>query len=149
MVQKSLHPFLDKQRHVASLLYFRHHHGKMVRIQSRQQVGVPRLTRQPLRDLPQEIVSCRLPEAVVDVLEPLQIEQEYGKLVPTADSAAYVLRPPIEKQSAIREAGQHIVVGEILEPPLLVDVIDRERDVAGQFGQQLQLLRVKDTSLRR
>ena len=65
--------------------------------------------------------------------------------MPAADRAAHVLRHPLEKQSAIRESGEHIVVGEVIEPLLLVDVINRERDVAGQLRQQLHLCFIKKT----
>ena len=88
MVHKRFHPFLEKPRHVASLLYFRQHRGKMVRTHSRQQAGVPCDALQPLGHLPQQRVATRLPEAVVDVLEALQIDQGHGKLVPAAGGAA-------------------------------------------------------------
>ena len=119
----------------------------MVRAHPRQQVGVPRVARQPLRHLPQQRVAGRPAEAVVDVLEPLQIDQEQGKLVPAAGGAAHVLRHPLEKQAAVRESGEHIVVGEVVEPLLLVDVIDRERDVAGQLRQQLHLFFIEEFGL--
>ena len=64
--------------------------------------------------------------------------------MPAAGSAAHVLRHPLEKQAAVRESGERIVVGEVIEPLLLFDVIDRERDVAGQFRQQLHLVSSKN-----
>ena len=111
----------------------------MVRTHSRQQAGVPHVTRQPLRHLLQERVAGRPTEAVVDVLEPLQIEQVQGKLVPAADSAARILRQPLEKQAAVRESGERIVVSEVVELFLIFDVIQRKPDVAGQLRQKFHL----------
>ena len=63
------------------------------------------------------------------------------------DGAAHELRHALEKQSAICESGQHIVVGQIIETLLAGDVINGERDVAGQFRQQFHLILVKEFNL--
>ena len=48
---------------------------------------------------------------------------------------------------AVGEPGERIVVGEVVEPVLLLEVIDRERDVARQLAQQLHLLVVEEPGL--
>ena len=97
MLDKNLHHFLEKSRCVAFLLYFRQHQGKMVRTHSRQEVDVLDVKGQPLGHLFQERVARRLPEAVVDIPEPLEIDQEQGQLVAAADRAAHVLRHSLEQ----------------------------------------------------
>ncbi len=100
MVQKSIHRFLEKPRHVAILPYFRQYQRQNGPHPIRaSRLASPDVARQPLRHLPQERVAGRPAEAVVDVLEPLQIDQEHGKLVPAAGGAAHVLRHPLEKQA--------------------------------------------------
>jgi len=54
--------------------------------------------RQPLANLLQERVAGRSAEAVVDVLEPVQIDEQYGDLVSAAGLAAQVLSDTFEKQ---------------------------------------------------
>ena len=64
--------------------------------------------------------------------------QAYRKLVPAAGRAVHILRCPFEKQAAVGETGKHVVIGEIIEPFPLFDVIDRERNVRRLVRQQLQ-----------
>jgi hypothetical protein len=49
------------------------------------------------------------------------------------------LRYALEKQDPVREAREHIVVRQVIQPLLLLDVIYREGDVAGELSQQLHL----------
>ena len=147
MVQKSRNRFLEQPGHVGFVPQFRQHYGKLVRTHSRQQVGIPHVARQPLRHLPQEFVAGRPAEAVVDFLEPLQIDQEHGKLVPATDSAALELLEPLEKQAAVGESGEHIVIGEVNDPLLFLNMIEGKRDVAGQFQKQLRLLVIEEIGL--
>ncbi len=56
----------------------------------------------------------------------------------------HMLLQTLVEQGAVRKPAQHIVVGEVIETLSFVDVIDPERDVVGQIGQQLQLLRMKE-----
>src|SRR4030088_1432142 len=101
MIHQIFNRCLEMPRRVAFILYFGEHDGKMIRAYSRHQVGIPYVSRQPLGHLPQQRVAGGLAEAVVDVLEPFQIDQEQCKLMTVADSAAHVLRNTLEKEAAI------------------------------------------------
>ncbi|MEA3221081.1 MAG: hypothetical protein OZX49_02200 [Immundisolibacter sp.] len=149
MRQKALNRMLQKPRRVALGLYLRQYHGEMVGTYPRQQVGIAGDAGHPLRHLFQKRVAGRLAEAVVDVLESLQIEQEHRQHVLSADGAANVLPQALQKQALIRQTGQHIVVGEVIKPRLLVEMVDRERDVAGQLRQQLHLRVIEIAGFRR
>jgi hypothetical protein len=87
MLRESFHRLLKKPSHVAILFHIRQHHRKPVRTHSRQQVGIPHIARQPPCHLPQKRVAGRPAEAVIDILEPFQIDQEQDELVLAADSS--------------------------------------------------------------
>ena len=52
-----------------------------------------------------------------------------------ADCTTHILRYPLEKQAAIGKSGEHVVEGEIVELFPFFDMINRERNVAGQVRQ--------------
>ena len=85
----------------------------MIRAQSGDQIGVAPVLRQPLGHLFQKRVPGWTAKTVVNVLEPVQIDQHYGDLVPTVNLAAHILSDTLEKQSAVRQPGQLIIIGEV------------------------------------
>ncbi|OIQ63765.1 hypothetical protein GALL_546930 [mine drainage metagenome] len=141
MFQKGIHPSILQMGQITARPYNRHHQRKMVDSNAGQQVCIARhVLRQLLRDLAQQIVAGGAAQTVVDILETLQIDQKQGELMPAADRATHVLRHPLQKQRAVCQSGEHVVVGEVVEPFLLADVIDRERNVTSEFHQQLQFV---------
>src|SRR4030095_2550534 len=65
---------VQDSRQAVPILQLREHHGEMMGADARCQAGVPQVAGQPLRHLPQQLVTGRLPEAVVDVLESLEVD---------------------------------------------------------------------------
>lgn len=85
-------------------------------------------------DLAQQLVAGVVPEAVVDVLEPVEIEVDDGGHQTGADVAAQCLLHPIAEQRPVRQAGQTVMeplVGEfLLDEVAIGDVVDVDDDAA-------------------
>src|SRR5919197_1830510 len=62
-------------------------------------------------DLTQEDVARLMSERIVDYLEIVQIEEEQGDRRPASPSAHEGMREPVDKQGAIRQPSQGVVVG--------------------------------------
>lgn len=71
--------------------------------------------RQPFRHLDEQRIARGLPQAVVDVPEALQVDQEYRQPVAGRRGALHVLRQPLAEQQAIREPGEHVVAGNVIQ----------------------------------
>lgn len=56
-------------------------------------------------------------ECVVDGLEVIDIQQHYGKSVAATCGTRFGLLQPVQKQTAVRQPGQSIVVGDVLQSP--------------------------------
>jgi hypothetical protein len=137
-------PFQHRQ-HVAFVGHDRHHHRKLIRSHARRQTDVAGFLRQPLRHLYQQRVPGWPAEAVIEILEALQIEHEHRQLVPGAGGGGDVLRDAVKKQAAVRKSGERIVVGVAIDALLFFDIVHRECEIAGEFRQQLHSCRVERT----
>ena len=100
-----------------------------------------------LGDLPEQLVA-RLPaEGVVDDLEPVDVHHGNGEPAFFALRRAHVLNEALVEQAAVGEAGERVVIGEVIELLRFRDMVERERDVAGELQQQLHLLVVEESDL--
>jgi hypothetical protein len=68
---------------------------------------------QPLRDRLQELVAGGMAEGVVDVLEPVQVEEEHRDLLLVARGEGDGLRHAVVQEHAVRQAGQEVVLGRM------------------------------------
>ena len=110
--------------------------SEMVRIDSRQERGVPQCMRQPFGDLSQQRIATWPTEAFINVLEPLQVNNSQGELALIGGCPADMLRRALKKQAAVGKSGEFVIVGKVVEAFLLLQVIEREGDVTGQLRQQ-------------
>ena len=101
----------------------RNDHQEFVAPQARNGVGVAGHRPQPLGGAAQQLVAVGMPEALVDALEVVEIEKEHGDR--TAASTRIHQRPaePVEREEAVRQAGQLVEVG-LVDQPLLVLLAD-------------------------
>src|SRR5580692_7086556 len=88
---------------------------KMIRAKSRQEIRIADCLPQPVRYLTQERVAGALTEGIVDVLESFQIDDEQAELLAAGQTAAQLLGHAVQKQVAVGESGEGVVIGEILE----------------------------------
>src|ERR1700738_869885 len=90
--------------------------GEFVAAETGQHVGIAQRRTQPLRDLDQQLVARRMPQRVVDVLEPVEVEHQDG------ESGAMTLQPLagifefFGEQRAVREAGERMMLRKERDP---------------------------------
>ena len=99
---------------------------------------------EPARDAVQQLVADLAAEAVVDLGEALKIERDNRNSLARRSRRRDDLPEPVEEQFAVGESGQWIVIGQIIETFFFVDVLQAERDIAGQLAQQMQFLLIEE-----
>ena len=117
--------------------------GELVAAEPRRQVARAQAGAQAARERDQQLVADLVAEAVVDVLEVVEVEQEHdGAAVGPGDRGLHLLR----EQLAVGEPGERVVVGAVLEPGAVLGqlphrllepvVLERDRGVVGERLQQ-------------
>ena len=107
--------FQDLARHRAGLIFRRQsfrEHGEFVAAESRDHVDLAHTGGEPFRDRTQYFIARVVAEAVVDVLEAIQIEEQDGQHFSAALGALQRLVQRLPEQAAVRQLGQFVVVGE-------------------------------------
>ena len=81
----------------------------------RDHVGGAGRARQPSCDRAEELVAGRVPEAVVDELEVVQVDEEDGGCALLSLAAVERVVQALLERDAVRQAGQRIVKGDVLQ----------------------------------
>ena len=141
-------PLLDESRDFALGAHARAHDREAVGADPRHPDRT-RVALDALGDLFEQLVA-RLPaEGVVDDLEPVDVHHGNGEPALLALGRAHVLDEALVEQAAVGEAGERVVIGEVIELLRLRDVVERKRDVTGEFDEELHFLLIEETDLRR
>ena len=96
-----------------------HQQGEFVAAQPRHGVAGAAAALQAARDLDEELVAGAVPEAVVDQLEAVEVEEENGEaggLAPLCPRERHL--QPVLEQRAVRQAGERIVEGGLQQAGL-------------------------------
>lgn len=114
---------------------FRHHGGpfrggrgfqqeqEFVAAQAGQGVALPQAGPQALGHGTEQAVPGRMAEAVIDVLEAVQVEEEHGTAAAFPGREAEGMLQAGQEQGAVGQVGQGIVVGQVQQ--LLLGTPDR------------------------
>ena len=107
--------------------------GEFVAAEPRQDVGLPQRAFEARGGFAQQRVTGRVAKRIVDVFEPIEVEQEHRELLaPPALACARVL-DFFNRGGAVGEAGEGVVVrhegNALLGPFPLSDVFDDQREV--------------------
>src|SRR5437867_10892143 len=82
-------------------------------------------------------------ERIVDMGKVVQVNQyerdDAGAMLRTA----HELAQSITEEGAVGKSGQSVVIGKVMEPLFLLDVLESERDVARQLVEQIDLFVIK------
>ncbi len=97
------------------------HQRELVAAEARERVALADRRAQPLGDRAQEAVAAGVAEAVVDLLEVVEIEHHHGDPAALAARLAHRLAQAVEQQRAVGQAGQRVVMGEMAD--LLLDAL--------------------------
>jgi hypothetical protein len=86
-------------------------HGELVAAEARRGVGRPRALREALGGGAQELVAGGVPDAVVDGLEAVEIDEEHAQLGLTAGRNVERVLQAVEEERAVGQPGEGVVEG--------------------------------------
>ncbi len=111
------------------------HHDEFVAALARHQRRVARNRQKAVRRLPEDFVAGGVPMAIVDVLEPIQVDEEHRQLA----LAGPVAQQPLEilvQTEAVGQPGEIVVHGAEVELRLaLLELVGHVVERVGQFAQ--------------
>ena len=91
------------------MVWMPHQYRELVTAQSRGRVPFTHAAQQPLRRELQQLVTGRMPQRIVDVLEAVQIDDDDRDGTLGARLATQRLGQPVEQQHPVRQARQRVV----------------------------------------
>ena len=95
---------------------------ELVAAETRRRVALPELPFEPIGDLDEQAVSEDVAVAVVDELEVVDVHEEHGDLASRSSTGQRVLHALLE-QDAVRQSGESVVEGLVLEFVLEADAL--------------------------
>jgi hypothetical protein len=97
---------------VGRIAHFLQHHDELVAAEPRHGVAAAQRPRQPRRHLLEDLVADVVAERVVDVLEPVEVEEHQRHAGAVAARVHERLAQAVGEQVAVGEAGEAVVVRE-------------------------------------
>ena len=119
--------------HAFSAALVHQHQDELVAAQARDRVAFTHADLEPLRHHLQQLVARAVPQAVVEILEVVQVEERNRELVPLALGVRDRLMQAVVQEVAVGQSGKRIVAGLVLQP--LAIGLDL-RDVADESFQR-------------
>jgi hypothetical protein len=127
-LQDALHAGIDILRRFHVL----QQHDELVAAQAGHGVGVAHHLLQPAGHGLQQRIAHRVAQAVVDVLEAVQVHEEHGQVAVAPLGARQGLAAAVHQQGAVGQAGQRVVIGQLVDAPglgLLLGDVREDADV--------------------
>jgi len=122
--------------------------GELVATETRQDVGLAQRRPQPPRGLLEQGIAFRVPERIVDVLEPVEIEHEDGESLAAPAQAGARFLDLLHEQRAIGQAGQQVVVRHVFDALVGARAIGHVLDDAEQVFRLAVLAAHRDPARR-
>ena len=122
-----------------------HDDAKAVGADPRQVILAVESVYEPLRDGIENLVAAAMAQRLVDIAETLEIEQDHGYHLRLATARAHLLAQAVDEQGAIGQPGEHVIVREIFQFLLLLDGLQRERDIRRHFVEKRELFFVEES----
>ena len=115
---------------VVRVLDLRQQHHELVTAETADRIRAPDARQQAPRHGLQQGVANHMAQAVVHVLEPIQIEEQHGQAMAMAAGQGNRLGEPVVEQHAVGQVGQKVVLGQIDGPqrhrPHLAHVLEHD-----------------------
>ncbi|MNN51729.1 hypothetical protein D3C81_1663880 [compost metagenome] len=89
------------------------HHGELIAAQPRHDIDVPQAAFEPAGNGGQCAVADHVPQAVIDVLEVVKVQEQDRHLQAGALAAGNGLGQPLAKQHPVRQIGQRVMGGQV------------------------------------
>ena len=107
-------------------------HGELVAAEPGEHLTAADAPTKAFRDLDQHLVAQSVPEGVVDLLEPVEVQEQEGERRPVARRASTGLLRVLRERGSVPQTGervvQRIVAELLLELALLGDVVHVDHD---------------------
>src|ERR1039458_8454402 len=100
------------------MLQLEQHDDELVAAHSRHRVGVPHSAFDAPSDRLQQLVTGLMAHGIVDVLESIQVQEEYRQPETAAMGEFDQLLQSMKQERTVRQIRQPIVLGEIPQPVL-------------------------------
>src|SRR5438046_8634205 len=118
--QASREPLLSEAADIVLVLHIGNNR-KMVRADPCDPRRIRACGLDTLGKLPEQLVARLAPVGIIDRLEPLDIDDRDGEPALRAAGGNHLLLQALQKQAAVGEAGERVVIGEIPEPLRLLE----------------------------
>ena len=92
------------------------HANELVAAQASQQIAAPQVRSQATRHFDQQVVTDRVPERVIDLLELIKVQEEHSQLPLLALRLGDGITQMVIAQQAVGQASQRVVMCQMLEP---------------------------------
>ena len=115
-------------------------HHELVTTEARHQVTRPQCTLQPSREVDEQTVTRAVADAVVEHLEPVDVEEQHGGVGAPATRMAAREPEPLEHGVAVGEAGERVVLRLVRELRLGAVTLDGDRGHVRRDIEHLGLL---------
>ena len=97
------------------LVGVRKHHAELVTAQPREQVTVTQRPAAEARDRAQHVVADRMPEHVVDRLEPVEVEEQHRERPAVAARTRELAPQRVIERAAVGDAGELVAASQTAE----------------------------------
>ena len=118
---------------------------ELVAAESRDRVARPDQRLELARHLDQQLVARVVPEAVVDVLEAVEVEERHADVRLRARAARDRLAEPVDEQQPVRKARERVVHRLVGQPLLEGLALDRDRRELREQEEDLLVLLVGES----
>ena len=135
-VQRS-HDFLRNRQRRPVPVAVSQYDGKLVATEPRHGIGFAHRFPDALRDLPQQIIACRMPVSVVDIFETVQVDEQQRETFVFTPRLRDGLLQAILEQTAVGQVGERVVKSHLMQlalHPLVRAQIRKHPDVIGDFA---------------
>ncbi len=109
--------------------------GKLVAAETRDGVLVAHAAADAFGGRAKDLITCVVPEHVVDLLEPIQIDEENRERAAGVPRPGDALAEAMEEEAPVGQPGQHVMICQVKQAQLVflvsVDVGDRSGEAQG------------------
>ncbi len=126
---------------VLPVVEFRKQDDELVAAQPRHGVAVAQAALEAIGDFLQQLVAGLVAQRVVDLLESIQVQEQHREPPVVAMGLVDGLDEQLAEQAAVGQAGQPVVIGEVLDARGMLDLRVRrtlaaQREASAQMRQQ-------------
>ena len=142
---KLVHDFTGNLAHTLLRVKLFKNNDKLVATETGDRVALAQGVFKPMGRFQQNHVTNIVPQGVIDIFKPIQIDENQGQGALGSLGALDGLLETVVEQEAVRQAGQRIVMGQVIQPvtvhsQLAVPLFDLFKHFIETIGQPSQFV---------